>query len=118
MRTHVNLGARWSRRSVGGAGASAGSNITADDNKEEETVTMTCRDAIDVIADFLEQTLTSSALEELEAHLRECEPCRAHLNTYRKTRTLVGVAGQAEMPAELKTRLRRFLIEQLGAPPA
>jgi hypothetical protein len=32
---------------------------------------------------------------------------------YRKTRELVRRAGRVEMPAELWTRLRRFLVEQL-----
>ena len=76
---------------------------------------MTCKDAIDIIADFLDQTLASGAVEELEAHLRDCEPCRAYLNTYRKTRGLVSEAGRVAMPAELRSRLRRFLLEQLGS---
>jgi len=76
---------------------------------------MTCKDAIDIIADFLDQTLASDAVEELEAHLRDCEPCRAYLNTYRKTRALVGEAGRVEMPEELKARLRQFLRGQLGS---
>jgi hypothetical protein len=77
---------------------------------------MTCTDAIDIIADFLDQTLASDAVEGLEAHLRDCEPCRAYLNTYRKTRGLVSEAGRVEMPAEMRSRLRRFLLEQLGSP--
>jgi hypothetical protein len=81
---------------------------------EEEKLPMTCKDTIDILADFLDQTLTSSAVEELDAHLRDCAPCRAYLNTYRKTRGLVGEAGRVEMPAELKARLRDFLLEQLG----
>jgi len=78
---------------------------------------MTCRDAIDVIADFLDQTLSRQAGEALEAHLRDCAPCLAYLNTYRKTRALVGQEGRIEMPEELRGRLRRFLLNQLGAPP-
>ena len=77
---------------------------------------MTCTDAIDIIADFLDQTLASDAVEGFEAHLRDCEPCRAYLNTYRKTRGLVSEAGRGEMPAEMRSRLRRFLLEQLGSP--
>ena len=74
---------------------------------------MTCKDAIAIIGDFLDQTLAPDGLEQLEQHLRNCQPCRAYLNTYRKTRRLVGEAGRVEMPNELKSRLRRFLIEQL-----
>ena len=79
---------------------------------------MTCKDAIDIFADFLDQTLASDAGEQLEAHLRDCAPCRAYLNTYRKTRGLVSEAGRVEMPEELKSRLRRFLLEQFGSPPS
>jgi len=75
---------------------------------------MTCRDAIAVIADFLDRTLAASAGAELEAHLDDCEACRAYLNTYGKTRELVGEAGRVEMPGELRERLRRFLLDQLG----
>jgi anti-sigma factor (TIGR02949 family) len=81
---------------------------------KEERLPMTCKDAIDILADFLDHTLTSSAVEQLETHLRDCPPCHAYLNTYRKTRGLVGEAGRVEMPAELKSRLRDFLLKQLG----
>ncbi len=77
---------------------------------------MTCRDAIDVIADFLDQTLSSNVGSALERHLRGCAPCMAYLNTYRKTRGLVATFGRVEMPAELRLRLRQFLLEQLGPP--
>ncbi|HEV8438864.1 MAG TPA: zf-HC2 domain-containing protein [Methylomirabilota bacterium] len=79
---------------------------------------MTCQGAIDVLADFLEQTLSSEAGAELEAHLRGCEPCRAYLRTYDKTRRLAGGAGRIEMPPELKARLRQFLLDQLSKRPA
>ena len=76
---------------------------------------MTCRDAIDILAEFLDQTLSTETAEALETHLRDCAPCRAYLRTYRATRGLVGEAGRVEMPAEMRARLRRFLIDQLGA---
>ena len=79
---------------------------------------MTCKDAIDIIADFRDETLASSAVDELEAHLGDCEPCRVYLNTYRKTRGLVRAAGRVEMPEELTARLRRFLLGRLGALPS
>jgi anti-sigma factor (TIGR02949 family) len=75
---------------------------------------MTCKDAIDILAEFLDQTLAPSDIEQLEVHLRDCAPCLAYLNTYRKTRRLVGEAGRVEMPDELKSRLRKFLLDELG----
>ncbi len=77
---------------------------------------MTCRDAIEVLADFLEQTLPTDIAEALEQHLRDCAPCRAYLKTYDKTRGLVGLMGRGDMPAELKERLRAFLLSQLVPP--
>ena len=76
---------------------------------------MTCRDAIDVLAEFLDQTLSHDAGEALEDHFRDCPPCRAYLRTYRATRGLVGEAGRVEMPPEVRARLRQFLIDQLSA---
>ena len=74
---------------------------------------MTCKDAIGVIADFLEQSLSPELLAELERHLGDCGPCRAYLETYRKTVELTGRAEHLEMPAEMKTRLRRLLLDEL-----
>ena len=78
---------------------------------------MTCRDAIDVIADFLEQALARDVGDELERHLRDCAPCHAYLNTYRRSRALVSREGRVEMSAEMRAHLRRFLLDRLGAPP-
>lgn len=36
------------------------------------------------------------------------------MNTYKRTRELVGRTAPAEMPAEMKTILRKFLLEQLA----
>jgi len=81
-----------------------------------EATRMTCKDAIAVLADFLDETLPWEAAGALEAHLRDCVPCRAYLNTYRKTCRLVARAGRTPMPPELKTRLRQFLLDQLTKP--
>jgi len=75
---------------------------------------LTCKDAIEILADFLDQSLTSDVAARLTQHLKDCPPCVAYLATYRRTRQLVGRAGRVEMPAELRARLRRFLVQQLG----
>ena len=48
---------------------------------------MTCREAIEVLADYIESTLTPAELEKLEAHLRECAPCRVSLKSRRRIRS-------------------------------
>jgi len=49
---------------------------------------MTCHDVIDVLADYLDQALPPEVVADLERHLAGCEPCRAYLATYRRTRAL------------------------------
>lgn len=75
---------------------------------------MTCKEALALLGDFLEQALSPEAGRALETHLRDCEPCRAYLNTYDRTRTVAAGAGRIEMPPEMRARLRRFLLDQLG----
>ena len=74
---------------------------------------MTCREAIDVLADYLDGTMPRDLAAELERHLADCAPCRAYLATYRKTRALGASVARVEMPEEMQERLRRFLIDGL-----
>jgi anti-sigma factor RsiW len=74
---------------------------------------MTCKEAIDVLADYIEANLTPVLADELERHLLDCAPCRAYLSTYRKTRELTGEVGREPMPEEMKQRLHRFLLDHL-----
>ena len=76
---------------------------------------MTCKDAIDLLCDYVEASLTPELLATLECHLADCPPCRAYLNTYRRTRDLTGHAARLPMPEEMKARLHRFLLDQLAS---
>jgi hypothetical protein len=77
---------------------------------------MTCREAIALLSDYLEMTLSPAMLQGLEDHLRDCRPCIAYLNTFRRARELAAVANRVEMPKEMKRRLRDFILAQLRAP--
>lgn len=74
---------------------------------------MTCHDAIDVLADYLDGTMPVDLVAELQRHLAGCAPCRAYLATYRKTRALGASAARVEMPDEMRARLRQFLADTL-----
>jgi anti-sigma factor (TIGR02949 family) len=74
---------------------------------------MTCREAIDVLADYVDGTMPPDLAAELERHLTGCDPCRAYLATYRKTRALGAAAARVEMPDEMRARLLRFLADTL-----
>jgi anti-sigma factor RsiW len=74
---------------------------------------LTCRDVIDLLADYLDEALAPEVLRRFERHLGECAACVAYLRTYRRTRELTGEVTRVAMPEEVKTRLRQFLLEQL-----
>lgn len=73
---------------------------------------MTCREAIAVLAEYLDSTLEAGAGRELETHLAGCDECRAYLATYRRTVGAVAESARVEM----RRRLRTFLLEQLRSP--
>lgn len=75
---------------------------------------LTCKEVIELLADYFESALSDEALADVERHLADCRPCEAYLRTYRRTRELTGRAGQAEMPEEMRARLRELLARQLG----
>ena len=78
---------------------------------------MTCQDFIALLSDYLEATVTPETLAALEEHLAGCQPCQAYLRTYRRTREVAAASERATlppaMPAEMKARLRAFLLAQL-----
>jgi hypothetical protein len=74
---------------------------------------MTCREVIDVLAEYLERSLPADVAASLERHLDDCAPCRAYLATYERSRALGADAQRLDMPDEMKDRLRRFLLERL-----
>jgi anti-sigma factor (TIGR02949 family) len=76
---------------------------------------LTCKEVIlDYLSDYLDVALTPEKTAELERHLKECPPCLAYLNTYRKTRELTAQTAPAAMPEELKSHVRQFLLNQLA----
>jgi anti-sigma factor RsiW len=76
---------------------------------------MTCQEAIGLLADYLESTLTGAQLAQLEEHLTACDPCMAYLRTYRRTTELAARAERVEMPEEMKARLRQCLLVRLSS---
>ena len=49
---------------------------------------ITCSDAVELVTDYLENTLGASDLENFETHLSLCEGCQAFLDQVNKTITL------------------------------
>jgi predicted anti-sigma-YlaC factor YlaD len=81
---------------------------------EHETEGLTCREVVGLLADYLGSALGQELIGELEKHLAGCEPCRAYLNTYQRTKTLTAETERVAMPDEMKDRLRQFLLRALS----
>ena len=75
---------------------------------------MICRELIAVLDEYLDGTLAPDVVTELERHLAVCDPCRAYIATYRKTRELGARVSDVPMPEEMTRRLRALLIGRLG----
>ncbi len=76
---------------------------------------VTCKQFIeDFLADYLDASLSPEVVADLERHLEVCPPCVAYMHTYEKTRQLVGREAAPDMPEEMKTILRNFLLKHLA----
>jgi len=75
---------------------------------------MTCREAIAKLAEYLDAELTPEVLQEIDAHLEICAPCRAYVATYRKTTELVAKVLRVELREDVKARLRAFLVGHIA----
>ena len=85
--------------------------------QDPETEGLTCREVVGLLADYLESALGRQLIGELEEHLSGCEPCRAYLNTYQRTKALTAETERVAMPEEMKDRLRQLLLKALSNGP-
>jgi anti-sigma factor RsiW len=66
-----------------------------------------CRQAVELLTDYLEDALAARQRARLEGHLRTCDGCRAYLEQIRATISALGQAG----PAPPEPAVRAELIE-------
>jgi anti-sigma factor RsiW len=74
---------------------------------------MTCKELVEILAEYVDDALTPAIVADIERHLTGCEPCRAYLATYVKTRTISAEASRVDMPDEMQARVKNFLMERL-----
>jgi len=63
--------------------------------------------AQELLSCYVDKTLDAESSRKLEAHLEECEECRADLDLLKKTLQVVGEIQPALAPADFSARLRR-----------
>jgi anti-sigma factor RsiW len=69
----------------------------------------TCRQILAPLSDYLSGEAAASLCAEIEAHLAQCQDCRAVVDTLRKTIHLYRTAPGAELPAGVRRRLYHVL---------
>jgi predicted anti-sigma-YlaC factor YlaD len=70
---------------------------------------LTCRDLIEFLADYVEESLPAMQRIAFNEHLAICSDCRAYLDSYRKTIMLARKVGQIESAPELPPSLIRAI---------
>ncbi|MFA0783445.1 MAG: hypothetical protein YYHSYBAR_001836 [Candidatus Fervidibacter sacchari] len=73
---------------------------------------MKCEDLLKAISDYIDGEIDPSICEELEKHLRDCDPCKIVVDTVRKTILLYKGTELYELPSEVRERLHKLLREK------
>jgi mycothiol system anti-sigma-R factor len=78
---------------------------------------ITCGAAVEQLWTFLDHELDDHDQRAVEAHLAFCRRCCGEMEFAKHLRRLLSAKGIGELPAEVRTRLDRFIDELAGRPP-
>ena len=73
--------------------------------RNEDLPEMPCRELVELITDYLEDRLLPVDRIRFEAHLAECEPCRAYLEQFRQTTRVLGRLPEESLSPEARNAL-------------
>jgi anti-sigma factor RsiW len=68
-----------------------------------------CRELFARLSEYLDGELTEATCAGVEAHLGDCPPCQAFLESLRRTVRLVESADPVTMPDEIRRSVRAAL---------
>lgn len=66
---------------------------------------MPCRELVELVTDYLEDRLSPRDRERFEAHLADCDACRAYLEQFRQTVRVLGRLPEESLSADARERL-------------
>lgn len=75
---------------------------------------MYCQDCVELLADYLDGSLSEGQKAALEEHLSYCPPCITFVRTYKATTRVARKHLASVMPEEMGARLHEFLAQKLG----
>jgi len=62
---------------------------------------LVCRDAVELVSDYLDGTLSRRQRRRLEKHLAQCDACSAYPDQMRATIAASGTVGPEDLPSEV-----------------
>ncbi len=73
---------------------------------------MTCRELVDFLMEYLEDELPGDSRRVFEAHLGECPPCQAYLDTYKEAiRRRLFIHGGRDLGLQIRKTLHRIQVD-------
>jgi anti-sigma factor RsiW len=66
---------------------------------------LTCRELVELVTDYLEEALSERDRARFESHLRGCRSCQAHVTQLRRTLDVMGTLREEDVPAEAQETL-------------
>ena len=66
---------------------------------------LTCRELVELVTEYLENSMPAAEQARLEAHLAGCQGCRNYLDQMRRTIQLSGRLTEESVPEEGRDRL-------------
>lgn len=72
---------------------------------------MNCKNAVDLMSDYLDECLADRVCIEFEAHVAECEHCSAELRATRSMLSSLGALGGCKTPVDCWDRVRQRIVE-------
>jgi len=77
----------------------------------ETTAAIPCSDAVRQLWDYLDRAIAPEDREKVEYHLSFCRRCCGELEFAKEIRRFLSSGSSEEIPADVKSRLERFVEE-------
>lgn len=71
----------------------------------EKPIDLACQQLVELVDEYLGQSLTLEARRAFDAHLETCPPCATYLDQMRTVLTLARTLGKAPAPGDVEPQL-------------
>jgi anti-sigma factor RsiW len=73
---------------------------------------LNCASGVELVMEYLEDVLPADAKASVESHVARCSRCRAFLESYRATPSILRRATEVRMPEQVEASLHAFLFDR------